>query len=451
MTEYRSLQNYRKMTAYVLVLALSVLLAGCPLSQSVDSQGKVAVVLKAGMLGAVAKCEGTETVSREDISSLYVTVDNILFRQETDAGSEMRSVLVAPLEVNVTELEDIGTVMASSSLPAGHYIGGQVILSSARLAFADAPDVFVPVALPEGGVLSFETDFTVAEDTGALLEIRLDDIEIHRLADDSLAIEAEFEFDANVEHHDTSDENHGGDNSDIAETVKAFGKIHELYIEGGTFKLKGEDHKLLIDFTQAEILLPPLSEGGDPVPGAPEDLREKARVVVEGTLTLDHDFVVLADSVRVISWAEDGNDGHDGNHGDGEGEHDGDEGGHDGDEGEHDGGEGEGEGDGDEGEGEHDGDEGEHDGSGGTFDEHGNTTDFGIPSGLVGNITAGTAVWDSKCAACHPSPFGAVGAVTYPTIETKLGAVALMSGVQVTEQQKADLTAYLNRASATVP
>ena len=84
----------------------------------------------------------------------------------------------------------------------------------------------------------------------------------------------------------------------------------------------------------------------------------------------------------------------------------------------------------------------------GPFDANGNTTAYGIPSGTVGNIASGTTVWSNKCASCHPAPFGAVGAFTYPALSSKLSSSSLMSGISLTVKDKADLTAYLNRGDA---
>lgn len=79
--------------------------------------------------------------------------------------------------------------------------------------------------------------------------------------------------------------------------------------------------------------------------------------------------------------------------------------------------------------------------SGGSFDQNGNTVKFGIPSGLTGNISRGRGIWTADCGGCHGSE--KLGR-TYSQIKSALNLGA-MSGVKVTNQEVADLIAYLNR------
>ena len=115
-----------------------------------------------------------------------------------------------------------------------------------------------------------------------------------------------------------------------------------------------------------------------------------------------------------------------------------------------DGGEGEGEDDGEgegpppppppgEGEG-----EGEGEGDDGEFDADGNTTGFGIPEGLVGNVFAGEDIWIANCAFCHPTSDDHVDAGPFGEIVEELAEVPEMSGLNLLDQEIADLTAYLN-------
>ncbi len=77
----------------------------------------------------------------------------------------------------------------------------------------------------------------------------------------------------------------------------------------------------------------------------------------------------------------------------------------------------------------------------GNFDANGNTTAFGIPAGLVGNKNAGSSVWTSKCSGCHSTE---ERNRTFPQIQGAL-SIPVMSGIQITDAQLANLVAYLNR------
>jgi mono/diheme cytochrome c family protein len=71
------------------------------------------------------------------------------------------------------------------------------------------------------------------------------------------------------------------------------------------------------------------------------------------------------------------------------------------------------------------------------------TTGFGIPSGFTGSVSAGQGVFTASCAGCHSS----LGPRTYTQIDSALAAISAMRSLNLSQQQIADLTAYLNRAS----
>jgi mono/diheme cytochrome c family protein len=89
---------------------------------------------------------------------------------------------------------------------------------------------------------------------------------------------------------------------------------------------------------------------------------------------------------------------------------------------------------------------------GGNFDSAGNTTTegialFGIPSPLVGNINAGAVKYTDSCNGCHGSAEPG-GAMTYPQLVAKVTGSASMNSISVSDQQFADLAAYLHRSDA---
>lgn len=84
-------------------------------------------------------------------------------------------------------------------------------------------------------------------------------------------------------------------------------------------------------------------------------------------------------------------------------------------------------------------------GTSSAFDANGNTSSFGIPMGMMGNITAGQAVWNGTCATCHGSD--TKDGLNYSGLQSVL-TVRAMSHLNMMNQQMADLVAYLNRASS---
>lgn len=74
-------------------------------------------------------------------------------------------------------------------------------------------------------------------------------------------------------------------------------------------------------------------------------------------------------------------------------------------------------------------------------DGSGNTTSFGIPSGLTGNKSRGSSEWNSACISCHSSP---KRGKSYSAIRSSLSSEPSMLGLRETDQEVADLAAYLN-------
>lgn len=78
----------------------------------------------------------------------------------------------------------------------------------------------------------------------------------------------------------------------------------------------------------------------------------------------------------------------------------------------------------------------------GNFDANGNTSAFGIPSGLKGNINAGSNVWSAECASCHAAE---KPNRVYGQIKASIRVIPEMQALRLTNQQLANVTAYLNR------
>lgn len=77
------------------------------------------------------------------------------------------------------------------------------------------------------------------------------------------------------------------------------------------------------------------------------------------------------------------------------------------------------------------------------FDAEGCTSSFGIPAGQQGSISAGQAVYENRCAMCHGD--GAkLRAMSYHTYKRRL-AIPGMSGIELEQQELADVVAWLNR------
>lgn len=78
------------------------------------------------------------------------------------------------------------------------------------------------------------------------------------------------------------------------------------------------------------------------------------------------------------------------------------------------------------------------------FDSAGNTSAFGIPSGMRGNISAGKRVWGRVCSACHVSE---KNGRRFNDIKRARRSQPEMRALSITDQQIADVVAYLNRGS----
>ena len=76
------------------------------------------------------------------------------------------------------------------------------------------------------------------------------------------------------------------------------------------------------------------------------------------------------------------------------------------------------------------------------FDANGDTSGFGIPPMTSGNITAGDGLYAASCVSCHA--VGSKDGRTYAEFDASL-SIPAMSGITLTDQEKADVTAYLNR------
>lgn len=78
------------------------------------------------------------------------------------------------------------------------------------------------------------------------------------------------------------------------------------------------------------------------------------------------------------------------------------------------------------------------------FDSNGNTSSFGIPASLTGNIAAGQTQFNQTCFGCHKGDRGTN--YTYQALSTAVSGPPMMIS-NLTSQQLADLTAYLNRTN----
>ena len=76
------------------------------------------------------------------------------------------------------------------------------------------------------------------------------------------------------------------------------------------------------------------------------------------------------------------------------------------------------------------------------FDQNGSTTGFSIPKGLKGTISRGRSVWSNTCSSCHSQE---KTGKTYATIKSAFRRIPDMRNTSVSNQEIADVTAYLNR------
>jgi mono/diheme cytochrome c family protein len=84
------------------------------------------------------------------------------------------------------------------------------------------------------------------------------------------------------------------------------------------------------------------------------------------------------------------------------------------------------------------------------FDNKGSTGAFGIPDGVTGSISAGQAIIASTCSGCHGSGQN-LAALDYSRFTATLQAVPAMRALPLTQQDIADLVAWLNRNAPPPP
>lgn len=295
---YRSSFFLRVTLALLAIAVLTAGFTGCPRNIQTSGLGKAAIVLS----GNLAPTKGGD-VSNNSLAALIVTVGDIVLEQE---DGTLISVLPAPIEVDLLSDTAGSTILAAADIPAGVYVGGTLVLTSATLEYENDPGVPVPVGLPAGGEFSVEAEFEVIADGQGVLKLELDDIEIHVLGDDSLLLDAQFELEAEFDDPDDID-----DPDLVIGDIETAGVIDDVEVKDSTFEMEIGDSEIEVDYSTATILLPPATEGGEPIVGTPEDLVEDACVNVAGVLNLDDDDLVLvADTVQIVAYNcdDDGDD-----------------------------------------------------------------------------------------------------------------------------------------------
>ena len=295
---YRRKLVSRSACTLLAVAAATFGFTGCPRNIQGTSLGKAAVILS----GNLAPAKGGD-VSNDSIAAIHVTVGDIILEQED--GTPV-SVLPAPVDVDLLSDSAASTILAAADIPAGVYVRGTLVLTSASIEYVNDLGVLVPVGLPAGGEFDVEVEFEVIAEGQGALKLELDDIEIHVLGDDSLLLNAQFELEAEFDDPDDADD---GEPDLVVGDVETAGVIDDVENEESTFEMEIGDSEIEVDYSTATILLPPATEGGEPVAGTPEDLVKDACVNVSGVLNLDDDDLVLvADSVQIVAYNCDDDD-----------------------------------------------------------------------------------------------------------------------------------------------
>jgi mono/diheme cytochrome c family protein len=80
-----------------------------------------------------------------------------------------------------------------------------------------------------------------------------------------------------------------------------------------------------------------------------------------------------------------------------------------------------------------------------TFGTSARQNRYGIPASLEGSVEAGQNVYEISCAACHENAF-ALPATTFQGFKRRQRTGA-MSGMQLSDQEIADIVVWLNRFS----
>lgn len=74
---------------------------------------------------------------------------------------------------------------------------------------------------------------------------------------------------------------------------------------------------------------------------------------------------------------------------------------------------------------------------------------YGIPAGMHGSLSSGRDIYEISCAACHPKP-NVLPATSFHGFKRRM-ATGAMDGMELSDQEVADVVMWLNRfdASAT--
>ena len=184
---------FRSVLMPSLVALLAVGLTGCPCGTPALNLGKVAVVFS-GHLAPDPATKVEEDISNDSLAAVNVTIESVTLEQGD--GTSV-SVLPAPVVVEVLSMDAV-SLLAAADIPAGVYVGGLLVISSAEVEFEDNPGVYVPVSLPAGGEFPVEVGDEIPSGAQSVLTLQLDDIKIVQREDSSLAFEAELYAEMNT-------------------------------------------------------------------------------------------------------------------------------------------------------------------------------------------------------------------------------------------------------------
>lgn len=299
-------RRYVRTLAWVVgVMAMGALCVGCPF-QPWQAKGEVTVLFSADAAPLVKAVAGVAAakaeVPIEDIESLTVTITKIVLDRagvaeddEEDAeengeenggknGDEAPSKVVVfsgELEVNLLDLVGVSEVLSTAEVPAGKYTKIRLEISNPRLVLASDPETEITdIQLTANGRLFVSQQFEIPAGESVLLLLDFGGIHLVPLGNGGYVLTPQLQVTIEITSAD----------------VTATGVISALDTDNDTLTLELEDGSIEVDYSGAEIFLPPDT---DTPTGQESDLAVGLTVQVQGTATVNGP--VSASSIHILA------------------------------------------------------------------------------------------------------------------------------------------------------
>jgi hypothetical protein len=290
----------------IVMVALVASLTGCPQpaeEEPAEEAGAITIVLssdeaplKSGELN-LKVYEKARIVRLDELESLVVSVDEIQLTRQLNGGSETLTVFDEAFDLDLLNVMGVYEVLHSADIPPGLFVEATLILSNARVEFADNPGTLVPVDMLDGGVLTVPVEFTNEEGEEALLILDLGGLNLTELEAGGYQLIPDLWVDL------------------LATNIPAqvIGQIARIHHEYDELVVEKNDRRIEVNFANAIVFLP---EDFDVPTGSHDDLEVEQKVFVYGLLDytgLMHAHVIVifpeerpdeGESIKLKWWLE---------------------------------------------------------------------------------------------------------------------------------------------------